>query len=56
MEVLYLDRLIAVNFLIDYCLLLAAGRVCGARLRRGRFALAASRSSMTARWQATAAR
>ena len=41
MEVLYLDRLIAVNFLIDYCLLLAAGRVCGAQLRRGRFALAA---------------
>ena len=41
MEVLYLDRLIAVNFLIDYCLLLAAGRVCGAYLRRGRFALAA---------------
>ena len=41
MEVLYLDRLIAVNFLIDYCLLLAAGRVCGAHLRRGRFALAA---------------
>ena len=41
MEVLYLDRLIAVNFLIDYCLLLAAGRVCGALLRRGRFALAA---------------
>ena len=41
MEVLYLDRLIAVNFLIDYCLLLAAGRVCGACLRRGRFALAA---------------
>ena len=41
MEVLYLDRLLAVNFLIDYCLLLAAGRVCGACLRRGRFALAA---------------
>ena len=41
MEVLYLDRLIAVNFLIDYCLLLAAGRVCGAYLHRGRFALAA---------------
>ena len=41
MEVLYLDRLIAVNFLIDYCLLLAAGRVCGAHLRRWRFALAA---------------
>ena len=41
MEVLYLDRLIAVNFLIDYCLLLAAGRVCGACLRRWRFALAA---------------
>ena len=41
MEVLYLDRLIAVNFLIDYCLLRAAGRVCGAYLHRGRFALAA---------------
>ncbi len=41
MEVLYLDRLVAVNFLIDYCLLLLSGRVCGAYLRRGRFALAA---------------
>lgn len=41
MEVLYLDRLFAVNFLIDYCVLLAAGRVCGVVLRRGRYALGA---------------
>ena len=41
MEVLYLDRLFAVNLLIDYCVLLAAARMCGAVLRRRRFALAA---------------
>ena len=41
MEVLYLDRLFAVNLLIDYCVLLAAARVCGVVLRRGRYALAA---------------
>ena len=41
MEVVYLDRLAAVNFLIDYCVLLAAGRFCGVALRRGRYALAA---------------
>ena len=41
MEVLYLDRLFAVNGLIDYCVLLAAARVCGVALRRRRYALAA---------------
>ena len=41
MEVLYLDRLAAVNFLIDYCVLLAAGRFCGVVLRRGRYVLGA---------------
>ena len=41
MEVLYLDRLFAVNFLIDYCVLLASARVCGVVLRRRRYLLAA---------------
>lgn len=41
MEVVYLDRLAAVNFLIDYCVLLAAGRFCGIPLRRGRYAVGA---------------
>ncbi len=41
MEVVYLDRLLAVNFAVDYCLLLLTGRFCGGVLRRGRYALAA---------------
>ena len=41
MEVLYLDSLFALNFLIDYCVVLAAARVCGVVLRRWRYALAA---------------
>ena len=41
MEVLYLDRLFAVNLAVDYCLLLLAGRFCGGALRRERYALGA---------------
>ena len=41
MEVLYLDQLFAVNFLVDYCIVLAAARVSGVVLRRWRYALAA---------------
>ena len=34
MEVIYIDSLFALNFLIDYCILLASARVCGVVLRR----------------------
>lgn len=41
MEVIYIDSLFALNFLIDYCILLASARVCGVVLRRWRYLLAA---------------
>ena len=41
MEVIYLDQLFAVNLLIDYCIVLAAARMSGVELRRGRYVLAA---------------
>lgn len=41
MEVIYIDSLFALNFLIDYCILLASARVCGVMLRRWRYLLAA---------------
>ena len=41
MEVLYLDQLFAVNFLVDYCIVLAAARISGVTLRRRRYALSA---------------
>lgn len=41
MEVLYLDQLFAVNALVDYCIVLAAARLAGVPLRRGRYVLAA---------------
>lgn len=41
MEVVYLDRLFAVNFAVDYCLLLLTGRFCGGALHRWRYALGA---------------
>ena len=42
MEVIYADELLALNFLVDYLLLLSAARLRGAPLRRGRFALGAA--------------
>jgi stage II sporulation protein GA (sporulation sigma-E factor processing peptidase) len=42
MEIIYVDRLFLVNFIIDYFLLLITGRVCGMRLRRGYIALGAA--------------
>ena len=36
MEVVYLDQVFAVNFLVDYCIVLAAARVSDVILRRGR--------------------
>ena len=41
METIYLDQLFAVNFLVDYCIVLASARIAGAVLRRGRYVLAA---------------
>ena len=41
MEVVYLDQVFAVNVLVDYCIVLAAARMSGAVLRRGRYLLAA---------------
>ena len=42
MDVIYVDELFALNALIDYLLLLLAGRLRGIPLRRGRTALAAA--------------
>lgn len=41
MEIIYLDQLFAVNFLVDYCIVLAAARASNVLLRRRRYALAA---------------
>ena len=42
MMVVYLDELFLLNFVVDYLLLLAAGRLSGEVLRRGRLALGAA--------------
>ena len=39
MTVVYLDEVFLLNFVVDYLLLLAAGRLAGEILRRGRLAL-----------------
>ena len=39
---IYADSLFALNMAIDYFLLLCSARLCGAGLRRARFALAAA--------------
>ena len=41
MEVVYLDQVFAVNFLVDFCIVLAAARMADVILRRGRYLLAA---------------
>lgn len=41
MRTVYLDELFLLNFIVDYLLLLAAGRLAGEVLRRGRLALGA---------------
>jgi len=48
MEVIYADELLALNFLVDYLLLLSAARLRGAPLRRGRFALGAAAGAIYA--------
>ena len=42
MTVIYLDELFLLNFVVDYLLLLAAGRLCGEVLHRGWLALGAA--------------
>ena len=42
MTVVYLDEVFLLNFVVDYLLLLAAGRLAGEVLRRGRLALGAA--------------
>lgn len=41
MDIIYADLLFLLNFVIDYLLLLATGRICSLPLRRGRLALGA---------------
>lgn len=41
MDVIYIDRLFFLNLILDYLLLLCSARVCGVRLRRKRYFLAA---------------
>lgn len=41
MEVIYIDEFFLLNFAVDYLLCLASARVCGVRLRRRRYLLAA---------------
>ncbi|MBO5556522.1 MAG: sigma-E processing peptidase SpoIIGA [Oscillospiraceae bacterium] len=48
MQVLYLDTLFLLNLLADYLLCLSAGRICGLRLRRRRYLLAALLGSVYA--------
>ncbi len=42
MRVIYLDQVFLLNFVVDYLLLLSAGRLAGEVLRRGRLALGAA--------------
>lgn len=42
MRVVYLDQVFLLNFVVDYLLLLSAGRLAGEVLRRGRLALGAA--------------
>ena len=45
MTVVYLDEVFLLNFVVDYLLLLSAGRLAGEVLRRGRLALGAARGA-----------
>ena len=46
--VVYLDEVVLLNFVVDYLLLLASGRLAGEVLRRGRLALGAAVGAMYA--------
>lgn len=41
MDIIYIDRLFALNLILDYLLVLCSARLCGIRLRRGRYLLSA---------------
>ena len=42
MDVIYLDSLLAINFLTDYLICLVSAKICALPLKRGRFAAAAA--------------
>ncbi len=42
METIYIDRLFLLNLIIDYFILLGSAKVCGVKLRRGRYAIGAT--------------
>lgn len=48
MDIIYIDRLFALNLILDYLLLLCTARLCGVPLRRRRYALAAFIGAMYA--------
>ncbi len=48
MEVIYIDSLFLLNLVIDYVLTVMSAQVCGVRLRRGRYALAAAAGAVYA--------
>ena len=51
---IYADSLFALNMAIDYFLLLCSARLCGARLRRARFALVEGGATLLAAdWEET---
>ena len=41
MDVIYIDRLFLINLILDYLIVLCSARLCGIRLRRGRYVLSA---------------
>lgn len=41
MDIIYIDRLFALNLILDYLLVLCSARLCGVRLRRKRYFLSA---------------
>ena len=48
MTVVYLDRVLLLNLLVDYLLLLTTARLAGIPLRRGRLALCAAGGALYA--------
>ena len=48
MTVVYLDRVVLLNLLVDYLLLLTTARLAGIPLRRGRLALCAAGGALYA--------
>lgn len=41
METIYIDRLFVLNLIIDYFIILGSAKVCGVKLRRGRYGISA---------------